>query len=204
LLGSKERLAVDTDRLLAAFARPLVARDLEEEGIDDAIELLDGFIMEGEVLRHFAGQDVPSNTDDLPILEYGPLVNRYEQILAALAPVRSSVRPYCLPPTSQADSGAFFAKLQRRFEVSQLSIQGDLAHLRGDHDHAIGYYGAALLLDPGNRDTAEEYKNIQFKGNYQFMVTFDKARSWRPEEIQRFLRIMFHRDDKAAVLWTGR
>jgi tetratricopeptide (TPR) repeat protein len=59
-------------------------------------------------------------------------------------------------------------------------------------------------MDPGNRDTAEEYKNIQFKGNYQFMVTFDKARSWRPEEIQRFLRIMFHRDDKAAVLWTGR
>jgi tetratricopeptide (TPR) repeat protein len=76
--------------------------------------------------------------------------------------------------------------------------------LRGDHDRAIGSYGAALLLDPDNRDTAEEYKSIQFKGNYQFVAAFDKARSWRPEEIHRFLRIVFHREDKDAVLWTGR
>jgi spermidine synthase len=204
LVGSQERLSIGTDRLLAAFEKPEVARDLEEEGVDDAIELLDGFIMEGEALRRFAGQDVPSNTDDLPILDYGPIVNHYQQILAALAPLRSSVRPYCRPPASKADSEAFFAGLQKRFEVSQLAIQGDLAHLRGDHNRAIGRYGAALLLEPGNRDTAEEYKNIQYRGNYQFMVTFDKAKSWRPEEIHRFLRIMFHRDDKDAVLWTGR
>jgi spermidine synthase len=204
LLGSQERLAIDTDRLLAAFKWPAVARDLEEEGIDDVSELLDGFVMEGEALRRFAGQDVPANTDDLPVLEYGPVVNHYEQVLAALAAVRGSVRPYCQPPTSQADSNAFFAQLQQRFAVTQLSIQGDLAHLRRDHDRAIGRYGAALLLDPGNRDTAEEYNNVQFKGNYQFLLTFDKGKSWRPEEIHRFLRIMFHREDKDAVLWTGR
>jgi hypothetical protein len=88
-----------------------------------------------------------------------------------------------------------------RFHVS---IQGDLAHLRGDHNRAIAHYGGALLMDPGNRDTAEEYKDIQFKGNYRFMVTFDKAKTWRHEEIHRFLGIMFHRQDKDAVLWTGR
>ncbi|MBN2574732.1 MAG: fused MFS/spermidine synthase [Deltaproteobacteria bacterium] len=204
LLGSQRPVHVDVDRLLAAFADADLARDLKEEGVDDAIELLDGFIMAGETLRRFAGQDVPANTDDLPILEYGPVVNRYEQILAALASVRSSVRPYCRPPVSTKDSETFFAELQNRFEVSQLSIQGDLAHLRGDHNRAIASYGDALLMDPGNRDTAEEYANVQFKGNYQFMVAFDKAKSWRPEEIHRFLRIMFHRDDKDAVLWTGR
>jgi spermidine synthase len=203
LLGAQERLSIDTDRLLAAFERPNVAADLQEEGVEDAIELLDSFIMEGDALRRFAGQDVPSNTDDLPILEYGPVVNHYEQILAALAPARSSVRGYCLPP-ARADSDAFFAKLQRRFEVSQLCIQGDLAYLRQDHNHAIGYYGAAFLTDPGNRDAAEEYGKIQFAGNYQFIKTFGKAGSWRPEEIHRFLRVMFHREAKDAVLWTGR
>ena len=204
LLGSRERLSIDIDRLRAAFERSPVARDLEEEGVDDAVELLDGFVMEGETLRTFAGRDVPTNTDDLPILEYGPMVNHYPRVLAALAPLRRSVRPYCRPPASRADRGAFFARLQKRFAVSQLAIQGDLAHLRGDHDRAIGSYGAALLLDPDNRDTVEEYKRIQFQGNYQFMLAFDQARSWRPEEIHRFLRIMFHHDDKDAVLWTGR
>ena len=204
LLGAQEPLSIDTDRLLAAFERPNVARDLEEEGVADAFELLDSFIMEGEALRRFAGDEVPSNTDDHPILEYGPVVNQYEQILAALAPARISVRPYCLRPATRADSESFFANLQRRFEVSQLSIRGDLAHLRGDHNHAIGYYGAALLTDPGNRDTAEEFRNIQFASNYQFMKTIGIARYWRPEEIHRFLRIMFHREDKDAVLWTGR
>ena len=204
LLGSQQPLAIDLDRLLAGLAEADIARDLKEEGVDDAIELLDGFIMEGETLRRFAGQDIPLNTDDLPILEYGPVVNRYEQILAALAPARSSVRPYCRSPVSIPDSGTFFAELQQRFAVSQLAIQGDLAHLRGDHNRAIASYGDALLMDPGNPDTAEEYRNVLFKGNYQFMVAFDKAKSWRPEEIHRFLRIMFHREDKDAVLWTGR
>jgi spermidine synthase len=204
LLGGQERLAIDTDRFLAAFARPAVARDLAEEGVDDPIQLLDGFIMEGETLRRFAGQDVPLNTDDHPVLEYGPVVNHHQHVLAALAPMRGSVRPHCLPPTAEADSQAFFARLHRQFEVSQLGIQGDLAHLRGDHNRAIGSYGAAFLLDPGNRVIVEEYNNVQFKGNYQLLSTLGRAASWGPDEIHRFLRIMFHRDDRDAVLWTGR
>jgi predicted membrane-bound spermidine synthase len=204
LLGGQERLAVDTDRFLAAFARPAVARDLAEEGVDDPIQLLDGFIMEGETLKRFAGQDVPLNTDDRPVLEYGPVANHHEQIVAALAPVRGSVRPYCRPPTSRADSEAFFAKLGRQFQVSQLGIQGDLAHLGGDHNRAIGNYGAAFLLDPGNRVIVEEYNNVQFKGNYQFLSTFGRSASWGPDDVHRFLRIMFHRDAPDAVLWTGR
>ncbi len=203
LLGAQERLSIDTDRFLAAFGKPAVARDLAEEGVDDAIQLLDGFIMEGEALKLFAGQDVPLNTDDHPVLEYGPVVNHYEEILAALAPVRGSVRPWCRPPVSKADSEAFFAQLQKQFEVSQLGIQGDLAHLRGDHNRAIGSYGAAFLADPGNRPIVEEYRNVQFKGNYQFLLSFGRGAAWRPEEIHRFLRIMFHRDDHEAVLWTG-
>ena len=201
LLGSQAPLSIDTDRLRAAFGKPALARDLEEEGVGDAIDMLDGFIMEGEALRRFAGSDVPSNTDDLPILEYGPMVNHYQQILAALAPVRSTVRPYCRPASSETE---LVARLQKRFQVSELCLQGDLAHLGGDYDRAIGYYGVALLMDPANSDTSAEYKNVQFRGNYQFMVAFDKAKSWQPEEIHRFLRIMFHSDDKDAVLWTGR
>jgi len=204
LIGSQTPLSIDADRVLEAFENPNIARDLKEEGIDDAIELLDGFIMEGETLRSFAGQDVPFNTDDLPVLEYGPAANHFQRILAALAPVRSRVRPYCLPPDSKADSGTFFTNLQKRFEVTQLSIQGDLADLRADHDHAIGYYGDALLLDPGNRDTTEEFRFVQLKGNYQFIVSFGKAKTWRPEQIHRFLRIMFHPEDQDAILWTGR
>ena len=202
LLGAREPLSIDIDRLVAAFDRPDIARDLEEEGVDDPIELLDGFVMEGEALRRFAGPDVPTHTDDHPVLEYGPVVNHFERILAELAPVRGPVRPHCRPPSIGSDD--FFAKLRRRFDVSQLCIQGDLAHLRGDHDRAIGRYGAALLLDPDNRDVAVEYKNVQFKGNYHFLMTFDRARAWQPQEIHRFLRIMFHRDDQNAVLWTGR
>jgi spermidine synthase len=201
LLGSQAPLAIDTERLRAAFAKPALARDLEEEGIEDSIAVLDGFIMEGEALRRFAGPDVAVNTDDLPVLEYGPVVNHYQQILAALAPARTTVRPYCRPVTSESE---LFTRLQKRFEVSELCLQGDLAHLRGDYDRAIGHYGAALLLDPSNRDTAEEYKSVQFRGNYQFMVTFDKAKSWSPDDIHRFLRIMFHPDDQDALLRTGR
>jgi spermidine synthase len=204
LLGARERLAIDTDRFLAACERPGIARDLAEAGIAKPIQLLDGFIMEGETLRRFAGQDVPLNTDDHPVLEYGPMVNHHEQVLAALAPARRSVRPHCRPPTSQADGEAFFAELHKQFAVSQLGIQGDLAHLRGDHDRAIGRYGAAFLVDPDNRVLVEEYNNVQFKGNYQLLSTFGRGASWRPEEVHRFLRIMFHRDDQNAVLWTGR
>ena len=177
---------------------------MAEEGIDNPIQLLDGFIMEGEALKRFAGLDVPLNTDDHPILEYGPVVNHYEQVLAALAPVRGSVRPQCRPPAASTDNGAFFANLQRQFDVSQLAIQGDLAHLRGDHNRAIGSYGDALLMDPGNKSIVEGYNDVQFKGNYQFLLNFGRGVSWRPEEIHRFLRIMFHRDDHDAVLWTAR
>jgi spermidine synthase len=201
LLGSNERLDIDTDRFLAGFATPALARDLAEEGIDNPIQVLDGFIMEGETLRRFAGQEVPLNTDDHPVLEYGPVVNHHEQILAALAPMRTSVRPHCRPPQA---AEAFFAPLHKQFEVSQLGIQGDLAHLRKDHDRAIGSYGAALLMDPDNRAIADEYKNVQLKGNYQFLMDYAKAWSWEPDEIHRFLRIMFHRDDQDALLWTGR
>jgi spermidine synthase len=204
LLGSQERLAIDTDRLLTTMKSPNLALDLKEEGIEDAIELLDGFIMEGEALRRFAGQDAPSNTDDFPILEYGPVVNHYEHILTALAPARGSVRPHCLPPATQADSATFFARLHKRFELSQLCMQGDLAHLRGDHNRAIGSYGTAFLAAPDNRHIVSEYNNVQFKGNYQLMVSLGKAQSWQPEQIHRFLRIMFHRDDKDSLLWTGR
>jgi spermidine synthase len=204
LLGARERLSIDTDHFLSAAERPSVARDLVEEDVDDPIQLLDGFIMEGETLRHFAGQEVPLNTDDHPVLEYGPVVNQYEKVLAALAPVRGSVRPWCRPPTTQAHGETFFARLHKQFEASQLAIQGDLAHLRGEHDRAIGRYGAAFLIDPANRPIVESYKNVQFKGNYQFLRTLDRAGSWRPEEIHKFLRIMFHRDDRDAVLWTGR
>jgi spermidine synthase len=204
LLGGQERLAIDTDRLRAACARPTMARALAEEGVLDPIQLLDGFIMEGETLKRFAGQDVPLNTDDRPVLEYGPVVNQHEQVLAALAPVRGSVRPHCRPPAAQADREAFFAQLHRQFAVSQLGIQGDLAHLRGDHNRAIGSYGAAFLLDPGNRIIVEEYDNVQFKGNYQFLLTYGQAVAWRPDEVHKFLRIMFHRDAEDAVLWTGR
>ncbi len=204
LLGAQERLAIAPDRFLAAFGKPAIARDLAEAGVEDPIQLLDGFIMEGETLRRFAGQDVPLNTDDHPVLEYGPVVNHHQQVLAELAPVRGSVRPYCRPPAARADPEAFFAQLHKQFEVSQLGIRGDLAHLRGDHDHAIGSYGAAYLMDPGNRAIVEEYKNVQLKGNYQFLLDHGRAWSWEPDEVHRFLRIMFHRDDQDAVLWTGR
>jgi spermidine synthase len=204
LLGGRERLAIDTDRFLAAFARPAIARDLAEEGILDPIQLLDGFIMAGETLRRFAGHDVPLNTDDHPVLEYGPVVNHYERVLAALAPVRSGVRPHCQPPAANADGEAFLAHLQKQFAVSQLGIQGDLAHLRGDHNRAIGSYGAAFLLDPDNRAIVEGYNNVQFRGNYHFLSALRQAASWRPDEVHRFLRIMFHRDALDAVLWTGR
>ena len=204
LLGGQERLAIDTDRFLAVGQRPAVARDLAEEGVDDPIQLLDGFIMEGGTLKRFAGQEVPLNTDDHPVLEYGPVVNHYERVLEALATVRSSVRPHCRPPTSETDRQAFFAKLHRQFLVSQLGIRGDLAHLRGDHNRAIGSYGAAFLIDPQNRVIVQEYNHVQFKGNYQLLSTLGRASSWRPDEVHRFLRIMFHRDALDAVLWTGR
>lgn len=204
LLGAREPLSIDTDHVLAAFDQPAIARDLAEEGIDDPTQLLDGFIMEGDALKRFAGQEVPLNTDDHPVLEYGPVVSHHEEIFAALASSRSFVLPRCRPPVARANAEAFFAKLRKQFEVSQLAIQGDLAHLRGEHDRAIGRYGAAFLLDPGNRRIVEEYQNVQFKGNYHFLVTSGRAGSWRPEEVHRFLRIMFHRDDMDAVLWTGR
>lgn len=204
LLGAQERLAIDPERFMAASRKPAVASDLAEEGIDDPVQVLDGFIMEGETLRRFAGQDVPFNTDDRPVLEYGPAVNHHAQVLAALAPVRSSVRPWCRPLASDSDSQAFFARLHQQFEASQLAIQGDLAHLHGDHNRAIGSYGAAFLLAPENRPIVEEYRNVQFKGNYHFLQTFARPAAWQPEDVHRFLRIMFHRDDRDAVLWTGR
>jgi spermidine synthase len=202
LLGGQEPLAIDTDHLAAAFANPALARDLAEQGVDNPIQVLDGFIMEGEALQRFAGQDVPLNTDDHPVLEYGPVVNHHQQVLEALAPVRTSVRPFCRPPT--VESEAFFAKLEKQFEITQVAIRGDLAHLRGDHNQAIGLYGAAFVMDPENRTIVDEYNNVQFKGNYQFLQAFGREMGWGPEDVHRFLRIMFHRDDRDAVLWTGR
>lgn len=202
LLGGQEPLSIDTDRLARVFATPAVARDLAEQGVDDPISLLDGFITADEALRRFAGRDVPLNTDDHPVLEYGPVVNHHPQVLAALAPVRTSVRPLCRPPADEP--AAFFARLEQQFAATQVAMQGDLAHLRGEHDQAIGHYGAALLLNPHSRVIDDEYKNVQFKGNYQFLQAFGKERGFGPDEVHRFLRIMFHRDDRDAVLWTAR
>jgi hypothetical protein len=83
------------------------------------------------------------------------------------------------PPVPAVDRDTFLAMLQKRFEASQPAIHGDLAHLRADHDRAIGRDGAAALLNPENRDTTEDHKSVQLEGNHRFLLAFDKARSWR-------------------------
>lgn len=68
-IGTGEKLAIDYQSLKRKFQDPVLVKSMLESNLDDPCILLSNFIMEGNSVNIFAG-DQPLNTDDRPVIEF--------------------------------------------------------------------------------------------------------------------------------------
>ncbi len=69
LIGTEEPLKIDLANLRQRVARPEIALDLREIGIDNEYDLLAHYLFDQDAIPGI-GSGLPINSDDLPIIEY--------------------------------------------------------------------------------------------------------------------------------------
>lgn len=69
LIGSNEPLMIDVENLRRRMAKPEIAADLREVGIDNEYDFLANYLFGSEALEEI-GAGLPLNTDDYPIIEF--------------------------------------------------------------------------------------------------------------------------------------
>ncbi|WP_395607385.1 fused MFS/spermidine synthase [Pseudomonas sp. B22129] len=89
LVGSREPMALDVERIRQRFEQPTVRSALAEVGIDSAATLLATWVTDREGLERFAANAL-AVTDDRPRIEYAPWVRSKEitRVLPALLGLR--------------------------------------------------------------------------------------------------------------------
>ena len=69
LIGTEKPLLIDLESLQRRMARPEIAQDLREIGIDDEFDFLANYLFGNEAIEEI-GAELPLNTDDYPIIEF--------------------------------------------------------------------------------------------------------------------------------------
>ncbi|MFP6638785.1 MAG: fused MFS/spermidine synthase [Myxococcota bacterium] len=69
LIGSEKPLLIDLESLRRRMARPEIAQDLREVGIDNEYDFLANYLFGAEAIEEI-GAGLPLNTDDYPIIEF--------------------------------------------------------------------------------------------------------------------------------------
>jgi len=93
LVGTHDPLQIDYRELSRRLKEPLIAADLARYGMDDPMEILDGFVADADAVRRFA-KDAPVQTDDRPFVSYiTPYSKGRRMDAASLIPLRMSPMP---------------------------------------------------------------------------------------------------------------
>jgi spermidine synthase len=151
LLGTPEKLKVDFQNFAKRIEPPEIKRDLAEVDMDDAITILDSFMMDEDTVFKYAGQG-ELHTDDQPQVEfYGPkdlMATTYDNV-AGMFPYRQSVIPY-IAGTTASDSD--LEKLKVAYEATQHVIKAQLFELKGEFRAAELEYQIALKINPNDKN----------------------------------------------------
>jgi hypothetical protein len=122
------------------------------------MDVLSWFAMGEETLHAYVG-DGPLNTDNHPYLEFSAakayFVGDFYKIqnMQAIHGRRESPLPFLANIGGTEEERAVFLELvQRRYDASQRSLQGDIYLALGNEAEAVGEYEAALALDPGEKN----------------------------------------------------
>lgn len=154
LVGSREPLVLDAQRVAARFSQSEVAAALRAVGIGSPEALVALWVTDREGLVRYA-QDAPPVTDDRPAIEYASWVRPKEilRTLPALLAVRAD------PPLEHAD-------------------EGFRAGVAGERDRLMRFYRAGLSAYAGRRDSwAQDMRSVMTEdGDNPYYRWFGGAR----------------------------
>jgi spermidine synthase len=167
LVGKNDdEMKVDFAAFKGAFENEKLEEDLSSILIDDPYTLLSCLILDGRGVEEFCG-DVPLNTDDHPVLEFGIarrgvskqyLSSNLEEMLAFRADVAASV-------TNIEGSGVEEEEVARevadRVALSEDMIRGHMYFALGEAGQARQYYEKARSLHPDNRIAARSIDDLE-------------------------------------------
>ena len=157
LVASTQPLTIDLEQVAARMAEPAVNADLAEIGIDSVPALLGYFLAGHERLGSLAGPEGPTNTDDLPLIEYrlpvqtGSVPATVLENLLAVAGLRESIVAHLTGAAARPD-------LVRGVETHERAtaevLRAIIERERGRLQLAVAHCRQALRICPTHREAA--------------------------------------------------
>lgn len=158
IVGTSDELRIDVAAMHEGLARSEIQAELAELNVFDVLDVLSWFAMGEDALRTYVGEG-PLNTDDHPWLEFSAakayfVGDLYKiQNMQAILRGRESVLPYLADVGGTAQEREdFLEAVRRRFQASQLSLEGDIQLALGNDEAAVDRYEAALAIDPREKN----------------------------------------------------
>jgi len=160
LVGTREKLRIDFQALSAKLAREGVRDQLGPLGVLEPMDVLAWYVMGEERLGEYV-QGARLNTDDHPYLEFTPAMAYFYTMeyvtrnLLELSRHRESVLPLLVGTGATPEEQAAMAeRVERRFQASQRTLNGDILFYLGRSDDARAAYLEALAIDPDDKNWA--------------------------------------------------
>jgi spermidine synthase len=155
LVGWRDRMRIDFERMQRRLREPDVRADLAELSLDDPIKILSTWITGGEPLRaYLAGKAL--NTENFPYLEFGsprygyadrPILDN----LASLLAIHNSPRRFLSPGGT---TGNPLAALERYERALPKIIEGHAHYRNLEIEEATRSYLEALAITPEDKSLA--------------------------------------------------
>ncbi len=161
LLGSMKKLSIDYVRFSERLREPGIKEDLEKFDLADPSVFLGSYIMGREALLDYCG-DVALNTDNYPFVQSAERRSRMgtnPSNLMELSESMESVFP--LLQNLGSESGAVEGKMKKYAEVVRHIIRARAFYYMGMIEQQIEEYQKALVIEPGDGNTAELLKLAQ-------------------------------------------
>ncbi|VAX25435.1 Spermidine synthase [hydrothermal vent metagenome] len=160
MIGAKEEIPIDLDRIKNGMKNREVANSLAGIGIETVYQLMANYMMGPDELREYAS-DVPSLTDDAPVVEFSaPRVHAIGVKikggnLASLLKYRSKPKHLeGLPDQERFDA---YMVSQALFWRGQVAMNDDK---RGE---AASYFNKALKMNNNNSDARYAYLSLNLR-----------------------------------------
>ncbi|MFQ5586623.1 MAG: fused MFS/spermidine synthase [Thermodesulfobacteriota bacterium] len=164
MIGSPDRTTIDYALLEKRVSKPNIQELLGEIDLEEPLEILSTFLMNEEMVRHYA-EGAPIITDNMPLVEFtGPRslhVNTISPNIAELLKYREKVAPY-LHLSNPIDREELLGSLEPKFMAYRYNLIGRAYFAAGNYRKAIKYFKTALDIDPGNRNSLHYKRKLGF------------------------------------------
>lgn len=147
LLGARDALRIDVDRLARALQRPDANRLLGDVDLADPVSLLSTLALDAPAIGRYTG-DGPVNTDDRPYISF---LDRRRAGTGSGLPMLLDLLPHLVVDagdllTATADQRA---AIERRLRAREHTYRGFGAMMLGDRRTAHAELSGAIEVDPG-------------------------------------------------------